>query len=93
MIDKVPAYRTNDGQLFEKEQDAKDHEFELAFDVWFKSVTEGFDVTQKNTLDDIKMVILDERAKLLPIFKLLNGGNPVVAPPRSIPTEGQSNGE
>lgn len=88
MPDKVQAWRSSDGKLFELEDEAKAHEFELAFRAWARS---GLDAGEKDFTDP-QMIgfinrIIEDRMKLLPIFKGLNGGNglSVPAPPRETP--------
>lgn len=84
-MDKVAAYRTSDGTLFETEQAAKDHEFQITLTVWWEAQDfEADKATGAVFPDRIYTLIMADRMKLLPIFKLLNGGNPIVAPRTSV---------
>lgn len=75
-IEKVPAWRTSDGQYFEKQDDAKAHEFELQFREYWKMLKVDMLKSDDDDVlvDDIGNRIIDDKDKLLPIFKLLNGG-------------------
>lgn len=77
-IEVVRAFETSDGDIFKTEQEAKDHEFECAIKEWIAHV----DLAIASTPEQILAVIFEDRAKLLPIFKLLNGGNPIILSPR-----------
>lgn len=88
MAEKVQAYRAKDGSLFAEEQAAKDHDFGLAFTAWWDSCSFA-------NVSDVLNSIMDERMKLLPIFKLLNGGSnivPIYTPPleRAVPLAGSA---
>ncbi len=74
MIKPVPAWLTTDGRLFEKEDDAKAYEFEQALRAWVSEQEQGEANTPKWTEKHLATIIR-ERAKLLSIFKLLNGSN------------------
>lgn len=80
-MEKVYAFKTGDGQLFETEQAAKDHEFTLAIRSWWTEALVSLGKQEKGDApSDWLDIIIADRAKLLPIFKLLNGGNPIVVP-------------
>lgn len=86
-IETVRAFKASDGKLFESEQDAKDHEFELALAAWWRSC-------EFTHPADVLTAIMDERMKLLPIFKLLNGGNGIVLRPMpQAPEKDRTDGE
>ncbi len=78
MIRSVPAWLTTDGKLFEKEDDAKAYEFEQALRAWVAEQRQG-NVTAVDWSEEHLATIVQERAKLLTIFKLLNGGPAVTA--------------
>jgi len=84
MADKVSAWQAADGSIFLVEQDAKDRDFEIALRAWAQDYfntpgDEALSAQQENFI----AAMIAERSKLLAIFKLLNGGNPIVAPARS----------
>lgn len=83
MVEKFSGWIASDGRLFKTEDEAKSHEFEEAFYAW---ACERFGVKGNDPLpaemDALYEAIVEDRMKLLPIFKLLNGGSPPV-PPRS----------
>lgn len=73
-IEKLPGFRVN-GQMFDSEQAAKDHLFEIRLKEWWDGA-----VCTELAPDTVIARILADRMKLLPIFKLLKDGNPVTAP-------------
>lgn len=77
-MNKVSAWRTSDGVLFEDEESAKTHEFQSALSVWFLA---QFPNQDEGCLPEkFWDALLEDRNKLLTIFKHLNGGNPITAP-------------
>jgi hypothetical protein len=83
MIKPVPAWLTSDGKLFEKEDDAKAYEFEQALRAWMADLEQSDPDTPKWTEKQLAAIIRD-RAKLLSIFKLLNGSNTMPMLGRSV---------
>jgi hypothetical protein len=81
MPEKVTAWQAADGTLYASESDAKDHDFKSALAVWFRDrfPSPGCDGEPGTAFFG---ALIDDRMKLLPIFKLLNGGTPVTAPPQ-----------
>lgn len=90
-IEKTMAWKASDGQLFDSEPAAKEHEFTLALAAWWLNAKGDSGVTWPDCIFDR---IVADRTKLLPIFKLLNGGPtvgeaavsaPKAEPPESVP--------
>ncbi len=79
MVEKYQAWRSADGELFDSEQEAKDHEFTVTLATWFKArfPDPGVDGEPGTAFWN---AMLEDRMKLLPIFKLLNGGSTLTAP-------------
>ncbi len=74
MIKSVPAWMTTDGKLFEKEDDAKAYEFEQGLRAWVAEQPNAEADTPQWSEPHLAAIIRD-RAKLLSVFKVLNGGN------------------
>lgn len=89
MAEKVIAWKSSDGEMFENEDDAKAHDFETELMTWvnkhspFPSNTQPF-----TTILSFVDAMVEDRMALLKIFKLLNGGNPIVAAPTKEITDG-----
>lgn len=71
-ITKGIAYKTTDGTWFDTEQGAKDHEFEIAIREWWDENV--LPLNDSETID----IMIEQRMKLLTIWKLLNGGSTVI---------------
>ena len=87
MVKQVPGWLAEDGSFHLKEDDAKAAEFRIAFTAWVDSIRTDNPNRIVSPTELIELVFTD-RMKLLPIFKLLNGGNgipPVAA--IKLPTE------
>lgn len=84
MVERVQGYRAKGGPIFDTEQEAKDWEFNAHFLAWWNSC-------EFQQPSDVLRAILDEKMKLLPIFKMLNGNaiaplNTPPVPPKPIPS-------
>ncbi len=84
-IEQVAAFRTSDGALHDNAEKARDHEFELAMDAYFKELREDFNTDQAHTIDDIALRLVDDRHKVKAIFSLLNGA--VSTPGMPLPSQ------
>lgn len=84
MADKVSAWQASDGTIYMVEQDAKDRDFEIALRAWAEDYynTPRDDPLSEHA-EQIVASMIAERMNLLPIFKILNGGNTLALPPRT----------
>ena len=88
MIDKVHAWRTADGTLYEKQDDAKTHDFVIALKAWF---AESFPSKSRGPkpYGPVCERMVKDRMQLLAIFKTLNGAPEVVAPDKVVTLHGE----
>jgi hypothetical protein len=78
MAEKVTAWQASDGTLHQTEQCAKDKDFQLALDAWMEAkfkFTRGDDDLCDQDRGYLRVIdaIVEDRMKLLQIFKMLNG--------------------
>jgi hypothetical protein len=60
-INTITAYKTSDGKIFESQPDAREHELDIDFAVWYNKdpIGKDVDVTQvRDWLDDNREQIL-----------------------------------
>lgn len=69
-MEKVPAFKTSDGVLFENEVDAKKHQGVLDFEAWYEENKIYGEYGYTVDCSSIKEWLLDNRTTIL---KLLNG--------------------
>lgn len=90
MARQIAAWLSSDGSLHEKEDSAKTRDFEIAFDAWVENrfhpvVSTQDDARMSRSFENLRGAIHEDRMKLLAIWKLLNGGAAITAPPRDTP--------
>lgn len=81
----VQSWRADDGSLHATEQDAKEKDFQIAFDAWLEGHFPP-SLKEQPTWQDLVTAIRNDRMALLKVLKTLNGGNGIPPiPPRDNP--------
>lgn len=83
MVKQVQGWLADDGSLHLKEDEAKGRDFEIAFHAYCEDVISGLGTEDKSGAAQLVKAMIEDRMKLLPIFKLLNGGNGIPPAPRA----------
>lgn len=74
MAKQVAAWAADDGTIFATEDEAKNHDFEVALAGWWTSIMT--EMTDPPSISHLQGLMRRDRQKLLTIFKLLNGSRP-----------------
>jgi hypothetical protein len=84
----VQSWKASDESLHATEQEAKEKDFQIAFDEWLGGHFPDDQNEGNRTFVNLVATIRNDRMNLLKVLKLLNGGNGIPpVPPIKQPTE------